>query len=133
MYNNLLDQESGELKVDARKPVVFEGETLSRNSLRAINTSDIIRTFSNQRKFILMIINLLNLNFILFSRKARKHEHSHRHERDRYYYFDVSSVSQDDEFMDAEMRIYRDMRFNIYPANWTYHFQLYQIVITDEE
>lgn len=52
MYTSLLDDESGHLKVDgSHGPVVFEGEILTSNSLRAINSSDKIMSFKNQCKF----------------------------------------------------------------------------------
>lgn len=51
MYNSLLDDQSGNLKVDQSKgPIEFEGEVLSNNLLKAINTSDTIMSFKNQCK-----------------------------------------------------------------------------------
>lgn len=109
VYNELLDEESGNLKanVDTHEPVVVEGEALSRSSLNAINASDKIISFANQ---------------------VRHHGHLRRHERDRYFQFDVSQVPLDDQVISAELRVYRDTAFDVYPSNWTYHLQLYQVV-----
>lgn len=51
MYNSLLDDQSGHLKVDdSQGPIEFEGEVMNNNLLRAINSSDTIMSFKNQCK-----------------------------------------------------------------------------------
>lgn len=51
MYNSLLDDQSGHLKVDdSQGPIEFEGEIMTNNLLRAINSSDTIMSFKNQCK-----------------------------------------------------------------------------------
>ena len=50
LYKSFLDEDSGNLKINSKAPVVIEGEVLSNNSLHAINDSDIIMSFVNQSK-----------------------------------------------------------------------------------
>ena len=51
LYHSLLDEETGELRINQLdQHVEVDGEVLSRQSLAAINQSDVIISFSNQRK-----------------------------------------------------------------------------------
>jgi hypothetical protein len=52
LYRSLLNEESGDLRVDQfAGPVVVDGEVLSHQSLTAISRSDVIMSFANQCKF----------------------------------------------------------------------------------
>lgn len=62
-----------------------------------------------------------------------KSHHGHRHERDKKFLFNVNQVSLEDEVMDSELRLYRDLTFDIYPANWTYTLSIYQVMRSREK
>ncbi|CAG2165999.1 unnamed protein product [Oppiella nova] len=111
LYKSFLDEDSGNLKINSKAPVVIEGEVLSNNSLHAINDSDIIMSFVNQIH--------------------RKAPHL-RHDRDRRFWFDVSEVSPEETIMDAELRLFRDLTDSSLPSNLTYHLTLYMLSQGDD-
>lgn len=55
-----------------------------------------------------------------------------RHDRDRRFWFDVSEVSPEDNLMDAELRLYRDLSESLLPLNITYRLSLYQLSQGDD-
>lgn len=115
LYQSVLDSDSGLVKWNGSPdaPVILEGETLSRSSLKAINASDKIISFGNQ-------IHHLNL-----PSSSSLHDRRGHHRR---LFFDVSEVSPDDEVMGCELRIYRSLADAYYPSNWTYTVSVYQII-----
>jgi len=115
LYQSVLDSDSGLIKWNGSPdaPVILEGETLSRSSLRAINASDKIISFGNQ-------IHHLNL-----PSSSSLHDRRGHHRR---LFFDVSEVSSEDEVMGCELRIYRSLADSYYPSNWTYTVSVYQII-----
>lgn len=115
LYQSVLDSDSGLVKWNGSPdaPVILEGETLSRLSLKAINASDKIISFGNQ-------IHHLNLPSSSSLHDGRGHH--------RRLFFDVSEVSPEDEVMGCELRIYRNLADAYYPSNWTYTVSVYQII-----
>ncbi|XP_055942664.1 bone morphogenetic protein 5-like [Argiope bruennichi] len=83
-------------------------QTRKRKKNRKIMESDFIMSFVN--------------------RNDKLHKYPHlRHERDKRYWFDVSEVSQDDEIVEAELRIYRNVSRRISNKHLKYILSLYSV------
>jgi hypothetical protein len=113
MYQNILDEESGFVKkefdqqIQGTDHVQVGDEALDVTSLRAINSSDKIISFSTTS-----------------SRDQRNHH--------RNLMFDVTKVTQDERLMAAELRMFRDVSQSILPTNLTYDITIYQVSRTHE-
>jgi bone morphogenetic protein 7 len=71
-------------------------------------------------------INLLNTLIV-------HHKAPHlRHDKDRRFWFDVSEVSPEENIMDAELRLFRDLSHNTLPSNLTYQLTLYSLSQGDD-
>ncbi|XP_067145099.1 bone morphogenetic protein 7-like [Centruroides vittatus] len=103
LYRTFVDFETGDIKMDPNN------STLGRDSIRAINMSDVIMSFVN---------------------RIDHHAPHLRHDRDRRFWFDVTDVKADEEIMAAEFRLYRDLTSSELPLNSTYTLTLY--LLTDE-
>ncbi|RWS13377.1 bone morphogenetic protein 7-like isoform X1 [Dinothrombium tinctorium] len=105
LYESLLDEESGNLKVDENQgPIIIEGEVLSKMSLNAINDSDVIMSFVNQ-----------------FS---HRYPHS-RHDRDKRFWFDISEVLPSQTIMEAELRLYRNLTKSKFDRQQAFNATIY--------
>lgn len=109
LYQNILDEDSGlvkkeiDMQLQSTQHLQFGDESLSINSLRAINSSDKIISFSTTS-----------------ASQGQKSRH-------RSLMFDVSDVNPDDRLMTAELRIFRDVSQSAYPTNLTYVVTVYQV------
>lgn len=56
-----------------------------------------------------------------------RHSPHVRHDRDRRFWFDVGEVSLEDNIMDAELRLYRDLSLSSLPLNFTYQITVYYL------
>lgn len=67
------------------------------------------------------------VNLLLPSKVHRKSPRL-RHEKERRFLFDVTEVSPEDDVMDAELRLFRDLSTSYYPQNWTCALKIYQVM-----
>ncbi|RWS23434.1 bone morphogenetic protein 7-like isoform X1, partial [Leptotrombidium deliense] len=112
LYKSLLDEESGDLKVDEKHgPVIIEGEVLSKISLHAINDSDVIMSFVNQF--------------------THRFPHS-RHEREKRFWFDISEVQPSQNIMEAELRLFRNLSSSRFDRSHVFNLSIYALVHGDD-
>ncbi|GBM01389.1 Protein 60A [Araneus ventricosus] len=104
VYNSFKDRDDEKQDEENRD----RKQTRKRKKNRKMMESDFIMSFVN--------------------RNDKLHKYPHlRHERDRRFWFDVSEVSQEDEIVEAELRIYRNVSRRISNKHLKYILSLYSV------
>lgn len=65
--------------------------------------------------------------FLIKHHTVSHHNQKPRQDRDKRFWFDVSEVSPDDDIMQGELRLYRNLSLSSLSTDWAYTLTVYAL------